>query len=273
MSDQQTTNEPGPPAARPDRRTMLLQMLAGTKRGAVPIRSAFIQKPRTAGPRRGNMLEVFARNERAVDAYLLIHAMASASSPYDAKWPIETWVQVARFDEAAELHSAKAAWSRAARLLREQKLIGKVRRRNYVDYHLLNESGDGRPYIRPKTESDGTWFSLPHIYWTEGFDNSLTWSEKRVLLVALDQKDGFNIPVARMPQWYGISATAAQEGYTGLVRRGILSASTEYEASPKSPTGWREVKRYTVLAPWSRESHRTATESQVTFIASEDDNE
>lgn len=234
------------PTGRPDRMVLLRQMLEGTKRHGVPIRSEFLQKPRGAGRDRGNMLGRLHRNERALDAYLLIHAMASSSEPHDTKWPIETWTQVARY-EHLKVADQRAAWSKTARVLIDNQLISKRLRRHHMDYTLLHESGSGEPYTRPKSVADGTWFTLPYAYWLDGWDEKLTFAEKRMLLIALDQQDGFTLPQARVPDWYSVSESSAQEGLAGLAKRAILMTSDTYEASARSPTGWRPVVRY-----WTR---------------------
>lgn len=263
MNDTEPT-QTGPvtarPPGRPDRMVLLRQMLEGTKRAGVPIRTAFIQKPRSAGDERGNMLKSLSRSERTLDAYLLLHAMCSASEPYDTKWPIETWVQMGRFDEAAKGRSTEAAWQRSVRSLKELKLIGSKRRRNMVDYYLLDESGNGLPYKRPKTEADGTWFTLPYTYWTNEWDKRLTSSEKRMLLVALAQPEWFVLPANRAPLWYGVSETSAQEGLSGLFKHALLDSSVTWEASAKSPTGWRQVNHYTLVTDFSRGRRASAIE-------------
>ena len=119
-------------------------------------------------------------------------------------------------------------------------------------YTLLREDGSGAEYTRPKRgATDGHWFVLPHTYWLDGWDRKLSAAEKLMLLIALDQKDGFDISPERTPAWYGISRATAQRGYRGLVEHGILSAEIYHQADPKSPTGWRTSIRYTTLGPWS----------------------
>lgn len=173
-----------------------------------------------------------------------------------------------RLDEVATATSAQAAWSRSVRTLKELKLIGSRRRRNLVDYYLLDESGDGSRYSRPKVESDGTWFTLPYAYWTGEHDKLLSFSEKRMLLIALAQQDGFALPAARAPQWYGVSETSAQEGFSGLMRKAILADSVSWEPSAKSPTRWRQVTHYTLMMEYAR-SRRTSAITRVAFPAAE----
>jgi predicted transcriptional regulator len=257
---------------RPDRMELLTPMLEGTRRGGVGIRRAFLQKP-LEGKKRGQLragpLSKLMRDESALDAYLLIHALASSSEPYDTWFPSVTWAQVTRLDAAAELTAAKSRWAKIATKLVKLGLIQRKPNGNKMNYVLLHESGDGTPYKRPKLLAHGSWFSLPHAYWTDGWDVKLTMAEKVMLLIALDQADGFRLPADRGPQWYGISETTVRRGLQGLVKHGILTRTDVMTADPKSPTGWKNVLYYNHVSPWTYEERKAAmlkgTPGSVTF--------
>lgn len=261
--DMNTAPQAAPPAAprprrRPERADLLLDKLKETGRQGVPIRAEFVQRPPGTKGSRASSLHALRRHERALDAYLLIHAFASASPPYSTRLPIDTWIDLMNLEKETRT-TAEAAWSRIARRLVDHQLIVKqLRRGGDVEYSLLHESGNGADYIRPvDAKKDGRWFTLPHLYWTEGHDQQLTHAEKRMLLIALDQPNEFVLPLARVPEWYGVGESAALEGMAGLQRRGFVTSSSEWLPSAKSATGWRQEVTYSMQGAWSLAS-RTA---------------
>lgn len=240
-----------PQVERPDRGALLQAMLERTGRDRVPVRRAFLQKP--SGSDRGAALAeiVRARDVAALDAFLLIHAMASSSAPHVTWYPAATWTSVLALDEYAGPAAARSRWSKVVSRLVELRLIERERRGNKMNYWLLHESGDGEAYRRPRTIAHGSWFSLPYTYWFEGHYRTLTLAEKAMLLIALDQPEDSRLPYDRMPRWYGISASTAERGLTGLTAKGYLASSQEWRPEPKSPTGWTEDRRYNAVGPWS----------------------
>lgn len=242
------------PTGRPPREDLLLPILEGTKRTFVPVRRAFIQKPRGTQGSRGASLARLARDGFTLDAYLLIHALASSSEPYVAAYPAATWVQLACLDESASFEAAKSRWSKLVTRLSTLQLVERDTQRNgrLMQYKLLHESGDGSAYTRPKNTSDGNWFRLPHTYWTEGFDKSLTHPQKLMLLVALDQPDEFKLPLNQSARWYGVSESTARRGLRGLEDLSLLRKTENFVPSHKSPTGWMEEFRYTLQGPFAK---------------------
>lgn len=236
---------------RPRREDLLLPVLEGTGRDFVPLRSAFVQKPRGTPGVRGATLAKLTRDSFALDAYLLIHALASSSEPYVAAYPAATWVQLARLDEGATFAAAKARWSKLVTRLSLLRLIERERKGNQMQYRLLDESGDGRPYTRPKDAGDRHWLKLPYSYWALEFDSRLDHPEKLMLLIALDQRKQFRLPLNQVPNWYGISEATARRGLRGLESRSLLSKTTSFVASPRSPSGWEETFTYSLLGPFS----------------------
>ena len=242
------------PKGRPARRDLLVPMLEGTKRTFVPVRRIFIQKPKGTTPTQGSSLSLLARGSVALDAYLWIHALASSSEPYLAAYPAATWVQLARLDKDTSFGAAKAHWSKVVTKLHTLGLIERVRKGNEMQYRLLDESGDGTAYVRPKTAVDGNWLRLPYEYWFDEFDQELTHPEKLMLLIALDQVEEFELPVNRAPSWYGIAESTAHRGLKGLERRGLLDRSSTFKVSPRSPSGWAEYFHYTLRGPFSKKA-------------------
>lgn len=249
---QLTPGAPPAPSGRPPRMDILQPMLKGTGRGFVPIRRAFVQKPRGAEGSRGASLSRLSRDGSALDAYLLIHALASSSEPYVAKWPAGSWVQAARLDESAPFESAKSRWSKVVSKLVRLQLVERSRQGNDVLYGLLHESGDGSEYSRPTTTKHGNWLRLPYAYWYDGFDATLTHPEKLMLLIALDQQEEFILPFNQSANWYGIAESTARRGMRGLIERGLLTSYSQWVPSPRSPTGWAEQFTYSLQTPFSR---------------------
>jgi hypothetical protein len=241
----------------PSRDVLLADMLSQTGRHGVPIRRRLLQTDmeRPDGTRAAPLSTMLkARDTATLDAYLLIHAMASSSSPYRASYFSSSWVRLMEFDRGAEAAAASSRWSKTVTRLVDLNLIHRHRVGNVMEYFLRDEAGNGQPYERPTKLADGRWFSLPYQYWLDGWDQRLQSAEKVMLLIALDQPDGFAIPYERFPSWYGISASTAKRGLTGLVSRGILSMHTDFHVSGRSPTGWIEVRSYTTEGIWSKQS-------------------
>ncbi len=251
---------------------MVERVLSFTKRKVVPIRRVFLQTPlgtTAADGTRRSLLSEFARDTTTLDCYLWIAALASARASeedgtYSAEYPAATWAQLAGLVAHAELDAAKTRWSKAVTRLVGLKLIERQRKggKNQASYLLLHEDGSGTLYSRPTTKDHGNWFTIPHNYWLEGWDLKLSGPEKLMLLIALDQQDGFDISPERVPDWYGLSRNTAQRGYKGLVAHGILDAHATWVAEPKSPNGWKKVVRYTTVGPWARAARLKAGRSR-----------
>ncbi len=260
------------PSERPPRVDLLTPMLKGTHRGAVPVRRAFLQKPPgTKGPRDAAMARL-ARDSSALDAYLLIHALASSSEPYVAHYPAATWTQLARLDEAATFDAAKSRWSKVVSKLVTLKLVERERKGNDVQYRLLHEAADGAEYTRPRKGADGHWLRLPYSYWLDGFDASLSHPEKLMLLIALDQQENFVLPLNQSSKWYGLSEATARRGLRGLEDKELLRAWSSFVPSPRSPTGWMQEFTYTLLGPFSLAAveKAAATRGRVFFTDGSD---
>lgn len=187
-------------------------------------------------------------DERGLDAYLLLHAAASAD-PWDCTWPSDTWVHLLALASTTSGDSTKAAVSKVfARLDKTHHLVdvGRVGRRSSVV--LLKEDGSGDAYTRPVTKEDA-WFNLPHAYFLKGFDQSLSLPAKAMLLVALHLKDGAWLPSTRAKDWFGISPTTAREGLAELVAEGLLQETRTFTPDVRSPTLWTEKVTYRRAGP------------------------
>ena len=226
-------------------------LLARTKRRgdpSVPIRKTFLQqgtdRQRTPGP-----LAALCTNhdDRALDLYLLVMAIASSSTPYAASLPSAAWARMLGLSDSA---NAKQAVSKTFRRLIDRALIDRAGREGrQARFALLNEAGDGTTYTRPTTAAD-RWLQLPYIYWTGGWHQQLSLPGKVALLIALSLKDGFPLPADRGPAWYGISADTIQRGLAELVDRGLLDVDAQVRREPLSATGYTEDRRYSLAGPF-----------------------
>lgn len=242
------------PQSRPPRRDLLVPMLEGTRRAFVPIRRGFIQKPRGTTGSRGSSLALLARDSFALDAYLLLHALASSSETHVAAYPAATWVQLVRLDETASFEAGKSRWSKVVTKLASLHLIERERKGNEMQYKLLDEAGTGEEYTRPKKAGDGHWLRLPYSYWLDEYDALLSHPEKLMLVIALDQRDDFLLPFNQAANWYGVSESTARRGLRGLEDRELLTKTSSFIPSPRSPNGWAEEFRYTLQGPFSKEA-------------------
>lgn len=211
---------------------------------------------------RGAQLAELTANPSALDAYLLLHALASSSEPHQAEYPVATWVQLLRLDETATKTAARSRWSKVVTKLTDLNLIERERSGNRMRYLLLDESGDKTPYVRPRTAAHGNYFKLPYTYWAAGYDQALTHSEKLMLLISLDQQDNFPLPFNQARAWYGISENTARRGLRGLHDRNLVVSRSTYVPSPKSPSGWAESIRYTMTGPFSRTAITTLNKTR-----------
>lgn len=241
---------------------MLRVLLERSRRGAVPIRTEFIQRSRTYitdSPSRGAALGdlVSAGDSRGIHAYLLVHAIAS-HEPWDCIYPSHTWVMALGIDQTAEVASAKAALSRVWGRLEKHQLITRYRTGTRTAIRLLREDGSGKPYTRPRTSEDGVWFSLPYSFWTSGYFRRFNLAELAVLLVAISLPEGFNLPYERAQAWYGLSASTVKRGISGLISRKVLTCTTTRRIEPRSPTGYTDLRTYTLIGAFSKDSCRSA---------------
>lgn len=229
-------------------------MLEGTKRVFAPIRGGFIQKPCGTEESRGASLALLARDSFALDAYLLIHALASSSQPYIAAYPAATWVQLVRLDEAATHRSEKSRWSKVVTKLVSLQLIERERKGREMQYRLLHEAGTGDEYTRIRQVGDWKGLRLRYSYGLDDFEAILSHTEKPIPSIALGQLDAVTLPFNKPATGYGVSESVARRGLRGLENRDLLTNTSSFVPSPRSPNGWAKVFRYTLQGPFSKKS-------------------
>lgn len=235
-------------------------LLARTKRRgpepSVPVRKTFLQqgtgRERTPGP----IADLCSNHDdRALDLYLLVMAIASSSEPYTTSLPAAAWARMLGLSDSA---NTKQAVSKTFRRLVDRKLLARDGREGrQARFALLNEAGDGSTYARPTTAADA-WLPLPYTYWTGGWHRTLSLPGKVALLIALSLNDGFPLPAERGPAWYGISADTVQRGLAELVDREALEVETQLRREPLSATGYTEERRYSRIGPFGGDLEKLA---------------
>ena len=269
-----TTHRGGHPqaGAKPaplTRQERLEGLLADTKRRVVPIRTTFVQQGRGADTKPGPLHKFLtAHDERGLDAYLVAHAMASASSPWNCRMLSDAWIGALGLDENASEASAKTALSKIMRRLEKRQLITRERSQRLSDVVLLKEDGSGEPYVRDLTEN---WLQFPHSYWLEGHYKTLSLPAKVMLIIALSLQDGFWLPYDYARAWYGVSSDSAEEGLRELRDVGLLDVERTWVKAPRSATGWTERLLYTLQRSFATADRRKAASLIRKRAAGEDE--
>jgi hypothetical protein len=211
----------------------------------VPIRNVFVQQGRGRNTTPGPLAKFLTgHDDRGLEAYLLVHAMASAE-PWNCRLPSDAWAGALGIAGGA---SARTAVSKTMRRLEVRNLITRERSLRLSDVILLKEDGSGHPYDRPRSH----YFQLPHAYWLEGHYTSLSLPAKVMLLIALFSQDGFALPYNKTRPWYGVSEDSAESGIRELRNNKLLSVERSWVRAPRSKTGWTEQYLYTLEGSFSR---------------------
>lgn len=135
-------------------------------------------------------------------------------------------------------------WRRLDRLA----LVSRGRSGRLADIKLMQEDASGDPYRPPSGTAEDPYFKIPFDYWLgpQRYYRTLDLPAKAMLLVALSLKDNAQLPIARVPSWYGLSEDSAARGLTELDRRGLVSIRVSYTPAPLTVTGYLEQRHVTV---------------------------
>lgn len=239
--------------------------LKRSNRTTLPLDRRFVQQRVDNNRARPGPLSEFVRRgrETALDQYLLLHAVASNSDEgqFDVRLPATTWARAigGYFDpetgviEPAALHAVSRNW----RLLRDLRLIDRERVGRRARVWLLADDGSGDPYEHPGEGAEGKplddgpgYIQLPYSYWHDRWHEHLSLAAKAVLLIAIAAGDGFALPYAKFPDWYGVSASTGERGLTELRDRGLLHREQHRRPDTESPVGFSYVYHYELLPPF-----------------------
>jgi len=242
-----------PAATEDETRAALLDR---SKRDFAPVNKLFVQAPRGSDSRHGPLATfVHNRDLRGLHAYLLLLGITSSGDSEDG-WsttlPIGVWARAFGTTRDATTASAATAVSKVLTRLEQRKLIDRQRhgRERKIRITLLREDGSGAPYTRPGKGNPDRFLRLPHSFWRDGWHERLDLPATAMLLVALHEKNVFELPAERVPDWYGWSADTAERGLATLEQFGLLTHTVRLKKAPLSPTGLTKVNRYLLHAPF-----------------------
>ena len=235
--------------------------LASARRGYAPLRKVFVQKTDPKKPRASVLAAmVTARQERALDAFLLLHALEPVLDK-DRPLALGTWARI--------LSSKGDRWStqnvgRAFEALEKRRLVSRVPKGRGILVQPLMEDGSGDPWDRPGSDSTTVgkgYMVIPHDYWTSGLSDELSMPGKAMFLIMLretTQDLSFSMAIERAQEWYGISERTAERGYKELRKyevadgQPLLMEHRQLVADHRLPTGNRAVWHRALAQPYSQ---------------------
>jgi hypothetical protein len=226
----------------------------GARRDFVPIRRAFLQTRRRGGGAAPLSWFVKAHRKRALELYLLVHALASVD-PYDVALPARVWTLALGLpDTASSRVSISSSWT----WLEEHRLVRTKRDGRLRRIWLLDESGSGEPYTHGAHDENNRldYFKLPYSFWLEGWSERLDLPALAVLLIGLSLPRTFVLPHERGGEWYGVSRDTIRRGVAGLRELELLTMRISLRQTPLSPTGATEQRRYTLQGPFAAKHRR-----------------
>ena len=229
----------------------------GGRRDFVPIDRAFLQLREHGGGAGPLAAFVSTRRKRALDLYLLGHALAS-TPPYDGALPAWAWARALGMPETP---SSRVFISTTWSWLESQGLVRSVRDGNRRRIFLLDESGSGEPYTHGAGRKRLDYFKLPYAYWLEGWAERLSLPATAVLLIALSLPQTFVLPQEHGGRWYGLSRDTVRRGLSVLLGQGLLDVRVLHKRAPLSPIGTTEHRHYRLCKPFSGD--KRASESNI----------
>lgn len=237
------------------------ELLDAAKRGYLPLRKEFVQRPKGVTDLRGRPVPrastlydlVNSRNQVALDFYLLLHAL----QPILEGTPLSlaTWAHIMSVKKPV----TATAVTRAISTLQNLSLVVREDDSRKPVIRLLREDGSGDEYVRPGTteEAGPGYFTVPHAYWKSGLAEELTLPGKAMFLIALAEtqtptKRSFTLAVERVPEWYGVSERTAERGYRELITKAqVMQFRVRKVADKRHPAKRREEYWRALDAPYS----------------------
>ena len=249
------------------------QLCSSSNRSAFPCRRSFVRLYDHDGgiDQPGPLAKMIrARDRTGLVLYSLLLTKVSGGDAPTVALPSQTWARALGMD-LPDTATARSTVSKALGRLSgdNYRLIEKGRRGRWAEITLLNESGDGTPYSRPKGKSAAdTFFNIPHALWLdrpsghhEPWYRVLTLPGLAVLFMLHWYKDPWELPQVEGSQRFGTSADTIGRGLKELKELGAISGHVSYREELKSPTGWAKVIRYERLAPFDQLTRATPRSS------------
>lgn len=256
---------PSPESARPDipaasTHDTVDDIVRVARRKATPLRVEFLQRRDGARAAPGPLASfVSAGDHRGLLLYLLLLTKASGGE-YEVGLAAAVWARALGLDDPTG-RTATSTISKAWLRLERRNLIKRQRRNRRAEIQPLREDGSGLLYTHPGADRD-RHLKLPVAFWAQGpstaasGDDGVRWYETlslpevAMLLIALSLGDGFRLPHAQAPSWYGISADSTMRGLRGLLDKGLLVRELRYKSAPLAPAGVTAEHLYTLRPPF-----------------------
>lgn len=227
----------------------------GGRRDFLPLSRAFLQIRRKGGGPGPLSWFVATRRRKALDLYLLAHALAS-KEPYDVALSARVWAAAIGLPDTASsrvLISSSWTWLEQHHLIHTQR-DGRLRR-----VWLMDDSGSGDPYTHDTKDKSRRldYFKLPYSFWFDDWGRRLDLPAVAVLLIALSLPHTFALPQEHGGDWYGLSRDTIRRGIRTLRRQELLSMRVTLRVAPLSPTGAIEQRLYSLRGPFAPEHRHT----------------
>ena len=224
------------------------------RRDFVPITRSFLQQRRAGGGPGPLAGFVTSRRKRALDLWLLTHAVAS-TPPWDVALPAWVWARAVGMEDTP---SSQVFISNTWTWLEQQQLVRSARDRSLRRIFLLDDAATGEPYEHSADSTTFDYFKLTHRYWLDGWNRRLELPGTAVLLIALSLPKTFTLPQEHGASWYGLSRDTVRRGLHELLEHDLLDVRATFKRAPRSPTGATEQRRYTLKEPFTRTQARQA---------------
>ncbi|MCV9996548.1 hypothetical protein OIU93_19985 [Paeniglutamicibacter sp. ZC-3] len=254
----ETVSDPNEEKSTPEETRV--DLLTRSKRSAAPILKDFVQNPDGNLKDRSGPLSEFVKNGdlRGLRAFLLLHAIISSggeNEDWSTSLPIGAWSRAFDTTIGAEPASARAAVSKIFRRLQDRNLITRTStgKNRLVKVTILRPDGHGGTYTRPGNKNTDRFLKLDYKFWTEKLYEQLDISATAMLLVALHEKPGFELPTENVPKWYGWSADTAERGFKKLEALDLLKIDKRTRKAPLTDSGLTTVNVYTLIGAFAHE--------------------
>lgn len=265
----QPTHEYFDTPPEPDRASTVESIVESSKRDRFPIRQSFVvvrqtdhNPPRLVRPPLAWL--VLKHNLRSLILYLLLVTKASSSAKsgrHNVVMEGAVWNRAMGVEDP-DTKASRTALSKSWHRLEDLDLISRGRDGRWADVTLLDESGNGNPYTRPRSAFN----NLSHAFWletpngeTEPWYLALSLPEIAMLLISISNPPEFRLSQQSGARRHGISPETIGRGIQGLRDRNVLATRTVYEKTPLTATGWTEVNLYRLLAPFEKTTVSVAT--------------
>ena len=229
-------------------------LLGNTRRGYATLRKVFVQQPNTTGSR-PSILGSMVNNRQETALRLLLLALALEALK-DEMLPPRRWTEILNTAHPC----SPDQFTRALEQLEERKLLQRTGTNRLIGLTPLLENGSGNAYTSPTAAGADVgkgFFIIPNQAWTTGLIDNLRLPGLAMLLVTLHdthQRPSFQVPLDKMPDWYGISERTAERGYNELLAQNVLLTRVQMVAAPRTPSGLRPITHRALADPYSKDA-------------------